>query len=327
MNKSNNLFSTLFLIMLAAVAAISITGVVVTNRPPTVLQGQIEANEVRIAGKLTGRVAEIYVTEGQSVKRGDTLVRIESPEAVALKAEAKAIEEAAAAEQLKVERGTRSEIVAAAKQAWEGAKAQRSLAEKSYARVRNLLLDSVVSRQNADEAEALLRSAEAAEIAAEENYKMAKQGAQKEDKAAAAQMTQAAAEAVARVAATLKDAHLTAPCDGVIIEIYLSESELVSAGLPIMNLVEKGSEYVVVNVKEDLLGQFTEGEAFIAKVPAIGDKEIEFEVYKIAPLGSYATWPNTGQKGSYNMRTFEVKARARNSVSSLKSGMSVLITL
>ena len=40
------------------------------------IQGQAEATQIRISGKLPGRIAEYWVEEGQHVHQGDTLVRI-----------------------------------------------------------------------------------------------------------------------------------------------------------------------------------------------------------------------------------------------------------
>ena len=47
----------------------------------------------------------------------------------------------------------------------------------------------------------------------------------------------------------------------------------------------------------------------------------------ISPLGSYATWRSTKQAGSYDLRTFELKARPEPAVEGLRPGMSVLVNL
>ena len=46
------------------------------SNKPVILQGQIEATEIRISGKLPGRIDTFLVKEGQNVKVGDTLVVI-----------------------------------------------------------------------------------------------------------------------------------------------------------------------------------------------------------------------------------------------------------
>lgn len=94
-----------------------------------------------------------------------------------------------------------------------------------------------------------------------------------------------------------------------------------------MNLVVMSDAHVVLNVREDLMPQFTMGGTFRADVPAIGKKNIEFRIYYISPLGSFATWKSTKQTGSYDMQTFEIHARPTETAEGLRPGMSVLLTM
>ena len=159
----------------------------------------------------------------------------------------------------------------------------------------------------------MYKAALAAERAAYEQYQMAVDGAQTEDKASAASMVDAA--------------RLTAPEDGQIATIFPKRGELVAPGTPIMNLVVMNDVHVVLNVREDLMPQFKMGETFVADVPAIDKKNIEFKIYYISPLGSFATWKSTKQVGSYDLRTFEIHARPTQKIKDLRPGMSVLLTL
>ena len=47
---------------------------------PEYLQGQAEVTEYRVSSKVPGRIAKIYVKEGQLVKAGDTLALLEAPD-------------------------------------------------------------------------------------------------------------------------------------------------------------------------------------------------------------------------------------------------------
>ena len=80
-------------------------------------------------------------------------------------------------------------------------------------------------------------------------------------------------------------------------------------GTPIMSLVVMSDAHVVLNIREDLMPQFKMGGTFKADIPALGKKDIEFRIYYISPLGSFATWKSTKQTGSYDMQTFEIHAR------------------
>lgn len=319
--------SIVFMVVVLVIATLSIVGILTSRQTIPPLQGTIEAPEVRISGKLAGRIGEIYVHKGERVSAGDTLIAILSPEAEALYSEARAIENAALAQSQKVDEGARGEVIASAKQIWQGAKAQRTLAENTYRRVVRLWQDSVVSQWRKEEAEALYLSAKAAERAAYEQYQLARKGAQKQDKESARYMAEAAAGGVGEVEALLNDSHLTSPTNGVVAEIYPSEGELVGIGTPLLSIVELDSPYVIFNVREDLMPHFWLGRTIRGAVPAIATTDIEWEVFYIAPMGEYATWHSTHPAGGYDMRTFEIHARAVGEIEGLYPGMSVLVTM
>ena len=69
-----------FVAVLVIVLIVSAWGMIALGHQPVVLQGQIESTEIRISGKLPGRIDTFLVKEGQQVKQGDTLVVINSPE-------------------------------------------------------------------------------------------------------------------------------------------------------------------------------------------------------------------------------------------------------
>ncbi len=48
-------------------------------------------------------------------------------------------------------------------------------------------------------------------------------------------------------------------------------------------------------------------------------------VYYMSPKGEYATWRATRQSSGYDIKTFEVRARPKESVEGLRPGMSVLV--
>ena len=339
MKPTSKTLSWAFVIILLAVGIFTGLGVILMHKQPLVLQGQAEATEIRISGKLPGRIDTFFVQEGDWVHRGDTLVVINSPEVHAKYQQVNALEQVAVQQNKKIDAGTRRQIVATALQLWNKTKSDLTLAQTTYNRILTLYKDSVITSQRKDEVEAMYKAAGAgaraahgiaavaAERAAYEQYQMAVDGAQKEDKASAASMVDAARSTVDEVSALLVDARLTAPENGQIATIFPKRGELVAPGTPIMNLVVVDDIHVVLNVREDLMPQFKMDETFVADVPAIGKKNIEFKIYYISPLGSFATWKSTKQTGSYDLRTFEIHARPTQKVDDLRPGMSVLLTL
>ena len=299
MDRTKKYLITAFISVLIIVAIISILGMILLKDKPTILQGQIEATEIRISGKLPGRIDTFLVKEGQNVSAGDTLVIINSPEARAKYEQVNALENVAKYQNQKIDEGTRSQIIETMFQIWSKAKSDLQLAKTTYDRILTLYKDSVVTSQRKDEVEAIYKAAIANEKAAYQQYLMALDGAQK----------------------------LTAPESGQIASIYPKRGELVGAGTTIMSLVVLDDAHVVLNVREDFLPYFKIGKTFKGNVPALNKKEIIFKTNYISPLGSYATWRSTKQTGSYDLRTFELHALPTSPVEDLRPGMSVLVNL
>ena len=327
MEKNRKYLFIAFVALLAAMVIITAAGLLLTHKPSLTLQGEVEATEMRISGKLLGRIDSFLVREGDDVRRGDTLVIINSPIVQAQYRKSEALHQATKEENRKVDAGTRSQVVASAYQLWQAAKSQADLAEKTYERVGVLYRDSVVARQRYDEAEAAMLSTRATERSAYEQYRLAADGARREDREASRNMVEAAASTVDEVAALLVDAKLTAPADGQIANVYPKRGELVAPGAPIMSLVVLDDSYVVFNVREDLMPHFRIGKRFVARVSALARNDVPLEVYYISPLGSFATWKSTKQAGSYDMRTFEVRLRPATPVEGMRPGMTVLLEL
>ena len=327
MDRTKKYLITAFISVLIIVALISFLGMILLGNKPTILQGQIEATEIRISGKLPGRIDTFLVKEGQNISAGDTLVIINSPEARAKYEQVNALENVAKYQNQKIDEGTRSQIIETMFQIWSKAKSDLQLAKTTYDRILTLYKDSVVTSQRKDEVEAIYKAAIANEKAAYQQYLMALDGAQKQDKESARSLVNAAKGTVNEVEALLQDAKLTAPESGQIASIYPKRGELVGAGTPIMSLVVLDDAHVVLNVREDFLPYFKIGKTFKGNVPALNKKEIIFKTNYISPLGSYATWRSTKQTGSYDLRTFELHALPTSPVEDLRPGMSVLVNL
>lgn len=320
--KDKMLILTIVLVT-GVVAALAIIGFLCIKQGPDTVQGQADATEIRISGKLPGRVAELFVEEGDYVKEGDTLVRIHSSLVDARLDQAEAMESAASAANQGIDAGTRVQIINAARDVWRQAQAAASITKKTYDRMENLYAKGVVSEQKRDEAKAAYDAAVAGESAAKSQYDLAVAGARKEDKEAARAMVNVAKGGVKEVNALLEDQYLTAPCDGQITVIYPHVSELVALGAPIMSL-QKNDHYVVFNVRETLLKDIKLGGKLKVWIPAL-DIHTDVQVYYIRDLGTYANWQATKSTGDFDARTFQIKARAEKPIKDLRPGMSVVL--
>lgn len=302
-----------------------IVGMFFLKPAEVVVQGQADATSVRISGKLPGRVVSFYVQEGDRVKKGDTLVHINSSAVDAKLYQAQSMENAASAQNQKVDAGTRVQLINSARDMVLQAKAAQTIAKKTYDRMENLFKQGVVSEQKRDEAFAAYEVANGRVSVAESQYEMALAGAQKEDKAAALAMKNAARGGVLEVESILEDRYLTAPCDGEVSEIYPQEGELVGSGTPIMSVLKNEDTWIVFNVREEMLNALTMGKEIEVLLPGLDKKTIKAKVFYIRDMGSYAVWSATKAAGEYDSKTFEIKARPVEVVENLRPGMSAVL--
>ena len=110
-NESSRNLQVALIGLIAVVVIVFIIGWYVYEPVPVVIQGSAEVNEVRVSGKVPGRILHLYAQEGQKVNKGDTLVMIDSPEVRAKLAQANAAKSAAMAQQQKAHKGVRSETI------------------------------------------------------------------------------------------------------------------------------------------------------------------------------------------------------------------------
>ena len=318
--------------ILLAISAFTIVVIVVAvigfvcfgNNDDNVIQGEVEVSEYRVSSKLPGRIAEICVTEGDFVHKGDTLAILDVPEVEAQKRAAEATQDAAKAVSDMADNGARKEQIQAAYQLWQQAVAASDIAEKTYKRLQNLYNEGVITAQKRDAAFAAYKATQAQVLAAKSQYDMAKSGARNEERKAASDQANAAKNATDVVKSLLRETVQIATADGEVSEIFPKVGELVGLGSPIMSISEMNDMWGTFNIREDQLNGMKVGDTFKAYCPAF-DKEIEMKVYHIKDQGSFAVWKATKTNGQYDIKTFEVKARPSKPVEGLRPGMTLII--
>jgi len=291
--------------------------------PAEQLQGMADADTVNVAAKITARLAELKVREGDRVKAGQVLFVLDSPEVAAKEEQAHGALDAARAVADKADEGARSEDIRAAQANWKRAEAGATLADATYQRVQNLFNEGVMTRQKRDEALAQAQSSRELSNAARAQYDQALAGARDQDKRAAQGQVRQAQGAVAEVNAARDEVNGRAPVAGEINKRMSDIGELVPAGYPVFTLVDIDHMWVSVNLRESQMRGLKVGSRLRGSVPAL-DRDAEFEVYFINPAGDYATWRATRQSSGYDVRSFEIRLRPVARIEGFRPGMSVL---
>lgn len=319
--------NSIILAILGFTAVVVIAGMIgyfTLGKADDVIQGEIEVSEYRVSSKVPGRILELRVKEGDYVHVGDTLAILDAPEVEAKKTQALSAEDAAAAMKQMADNGARQQQVQGAFQLWQQAKAGLEIAKKTYDRVQRLFNEGVMSAQKRDEAFAQYKALEAQEKAAKSQYDMAKEGARKEERMAAAAQVNRAKGAVQEVSSYINETVQVAQVEGEVSDIYPKVGELVGTGSPIMSISIMSDVWGTFNVREDQLNGLKVGSEFTAFSPAF-KKDVKMRVYYIKDQGSYAVWKATKSNGQYDLKTFEVKARPVTKLDGLRPGMTLVM--
>ena len=287
----------LAIMVAAGIALLLAIGLWLAYRPaPDQIQGMVDANEVRITSKVTGRIAAFHVEEGQAVRAGQLLYTLTSPEVAAKSRQAGGALASAEALADKADHGARPEDIRAAEAQWRRAEAAAVLARTTYQRTERLYEQGVIAGQKRDEARTNAVASEEAAKAARAQYDQALAGARGEDKAAATGQVQQAKGAVAEVQAAAEETRVTAPMAGEIGRRLAQPGELVPQGFPVFMLTDVAHPWVTLNVRENQLRGLARGAEIGGTVPALDGQRARFRVTYLAPAGDFATWRATASR-------------------------------
>ena len=219
----------------------------------------MRATEVRVEPEVNGQLVSIAVDKGAHVRAGDILARLSAVELTAQADQARAALASAGANRNNVYAGVRREQVDSLKAAIAKESARLDYVQAQLTRTSTLARQSFKSQQSLDQAEKDTASARADVAEAQANYDAAVAGPTREERAIADAQVQAAAAAVTVLERRLDKMVLRAPADGVVSVIAAEVGENVRAGQPILMVEAAGRPWLSFNVREDRLGNVTDG--------------------------------------------------------------------
>lgn len=313
----------LFLCLVLAGLGIFYWQVTAAQAEPQELWGMADAKEISVNSKVGGRVMEIFVEEGQAVKKGQLLARIDrdTPETQRTQAMAAMEAQYAQLQQTIVAAQSSSGTLAAALQSAQAnaaqARATLGLAEKEEARYRQLLAQGAVSQQSYDTQLASLSEAQAAYDAALAGVESAQANMLKNEEnqaaiEAAAKQLEAMQGELAGVDVTLEETEIRAPFDGVITKKYVEEGSLVSSSIPMFAVQDVTDNWVDFKVKETELGSYSLGDA-VSLQGRNADVLLGGTIESISRKADFATQKAVNERGDRDVVTFNVKVRTDNS--------------
>lgn len=305
---------------------------------------QIEGHIVPVLPKVGGFVAEVKVSDHQTVQAGDLLVRIDDRDYRAKLAQAEAeLELALAAAGKAGETGQAAAQVAAARAAAAAARstvdqvlAAADKAQKDLERIRELVEKKMASPQQLDAAEAAARSSLAQVRASRESAASAGEQVTASNAALRAALAKVASARAARdlAASQLADTRIAAPATGVVAAKSVEPGQLVQSGQPLLNVVPLDDIWVVANMKETEVRDVKPGQAASIEVDAYPGSVVPGTVESIAPAtgARFSLLPPDNATGNFTkvVQRVPVRIRVRQSDDPqrlLRPGLSVYTTI
>ncbi|HUH34753.1 MAG TPA: biotin/lipoyl-binding protein [Moheibacter sp.] len=279
------------------------------NKQEKTLEGKIERDQIAVTTKVPGKIEKILVEEGQFVHKGDTLIILELPEVEAKSIQAQGALESAQAQYDMAVKGATTGQVKQLQAKINGLKEQYDYAQKSLDRMRNLLIDSLVSQQKYDEVYVKYQGAKNQYIAAQAELADVNHGLRIEQQKMALGQKERAIGAVSEVNIAAKERYIIAPQDMSIETINLKVGELALAGYSLASGYITDGTYFRVTVPESRIKDFQKGTNVTLKVPYLNNKMIQATVVTVKALTSYANittaYPDFEQQESL----FEVRLK------------------
>jgi membrane fusion protein (multidrug efflux system) len=280
---------------------------------------QIDANISPVIPRTSGYVTEVRVKDNQIVKKGDTLVVLDSRSEqihlqqmeAALKTAENSLHVANASTSASRANVTAYEAnVRTADAQIEAAKITLKRATQDYDRYANLIKDHSITQQQYEQAEAAKMTAERQlqVLIDQKNAVIRQAGAASSQSNATAQQTGVAEATIKQRMADVENAKLTlsytvitAPQDGRVSKINVQLGQLVQPGQSLFSVVLDSEPWVVANFKETQISRMHEGQEVTVKVDAFPGHEFKGKVASFAPAtGSrFALLPPDNASGNF----------------------------
>jgi len=199
--------------------------------------GTLEAKEIiLLAPKSTSKIGALYVDEGDHVKRGAVLARMELSDLAGNK-----IESAALIDKSRSQMGSQKALI-------DDLTAKKELSDATLKRYRTLIKGGFVTQAELDGAEAQARSANALMVSAQENL------------AQSVHEVQRAEGSLSALNAKINDLSLSSPIDGIVVSREAEVGSTVGAGMAILRIANPKTVWVKAYIDERQSGLLRVGQ-------------------------------------------------------------------
>jgi len=306
--------------------------------------GVMEATEVELAPKISGKIEWLCCAEGDPIKAGTTAVRLDGRELKARVDEAKAAileaERTIAESEVNLENSKALEEAAgfdvkASEAEVERTKALVNDAKDNLERAKGLFKDGFLSKKDLDSAQTTYDANNAqfeSALARRSGSYAGLKNATANIRAALARISTAKArksesEAQLKVAlAQLGDTDILCPIDGVVVYKSYELGEYVNPGTSIYTVDDLKNVWARVDIEETAIDRVKLGARALVFTPGQPEKAFESRIIEVGVVGGFATQRDV-TRGRPDIKTFRVKAGIIKPDGTLKPGMTVRVRI
>lgn len=288
--------------------------------------GSVDVRDVSVGFRVSGRIAEVLVDEGDAVTAGQVLARIDAEPYLRLREESLAARDAAAARLQLLERGYDPEAVARARASLDEAQALLVNAQKAKARATNLRASGASSQTQVDDAEATHDAAAARVRAAQQQFDQLRRGYRVEEITEARANLAKAQAAYDRAELQLADTELKAPNAGVVQTRAIEPGAMIDAGSTGLVIAKTAEAWVRAYVPEPSLGETVPGARVVVYTDSRPDRPYEGRIGSVSSRAEFT--PRTVE--TTDLRTslvYRVRVLIDTPDSNLRQGMPVTVRL
>lgn len=308
------------LVIVIAVSLILIFGGRNSHGKLTV-SGTVEATEAQLGFQAAGRIDQITAREGDEIKAGTELARLDRTEVQARRDQAEAQAAGARALLSELESGFRSEEVAQARAARDAARDKLEDAQRDLERTKKLHDGGAVSQEIYDKAVTLVDVVKSQYTQAQEQARLVESGSRKERIEAQRAAVAQAEASVRSFDAMLANMTIHSSFDGIITVRHREPGEIVPAGSPVLTVLNRDDRWVRIYVPETRIGALRVGQQVTISSDTYPDKSYRGEIITIASEAEFT--PKTVQTTEERVKlVYAIKVRiTEDSSYDLKPGM------
>jgi HlyD family secretion protein len=318
--KKNFIITALFMGIIVSTALYFTLRLTKHNEGSIHVSGNIEVTSVELSFKIPGRVTERTVDEGELVKTGELVAKLDPTDLLNEAANRRAEAQAARSKLTELETGYRKEEIAQAEAVLQRVKAEAERLRIDFGRQQQLFKKEVISARDFDASRAAYESSQANVREAGERLKLLKSGPRKETIDQARDRLRSAEAILALAETRLGYATLISPVQGLVLSKNIEPGEQVAVGTPVITIGMLDEVWLRAYISETDLGRVQVGQRAIVTTDSYPKKKYQGTITFISPEAEFT--PKSVQTEKERVKlVYRIKITIPNQDNELKPGM------